>query len=142
MAGAVRYTEEQFQQLRTRLAAQHALKAAVPTKKGKYGNTKTVDTSGRKFDSKREQKRFVELQHLQVSGLISDLKTQVRFELVPKQEKPGGGTERAVHYVADFVYFTKGGEQVVEDTKGFRTPDYVIKRKLMLSVHGIQIQEI
>jgi len=142
MAGAVRYTEEQFQQLRTRLAAQNSPTKAAPAKKAKYGNTKTVDASGRKFDSKREQKRFSELERLQAAGHITDLKSQVRFELVPKQEKPGGGTERAVHYVADFVYFTKGGEQVVEDTKGFRTPDYVIKRKLLLKIHGIQIQEI
>lgn len=101
-----------------------------------------VDAAGRKFDSKREQKRFVELQHLQALGHISKLQTQVRFELVPKQEKPDGGVERAVHYVADFVYTSRGGETVVEDTKGFRTADYIIKRKLMLSVHGIQIQEV
>jgi hypothetical protein len=34
------------------------------------------------------------------------------------------------------------GETVVEDTKGFRTKDYVIKRKLMLWVHGIKIHEV
>ena len=143
MASGLKYSEEQFQALRTRLAAQNAPKTAT---KGrglrKYGNTKVETSSGQKFDSKRELKRFNELSHLQSAGHISDLKTQVRFELVPKQEKPGGGMERPVHYVADFVYFTKGGEQVVEDTKGFRTPDYVIKRKLLLHVHGIQIQEV
>lgn len=141
MANGLRYSEEEFQALRTRLAAQNAPKSAS-AKPSKYGSKKVVDSEGRKFDSKREQKRFVELSHLQAAGHITDLKTQVRFELVPKQEKPGGGLERPVHYVADFVYTIAGGEQVVEDTKGFRTPDYVIKRKLMLSVHGIQIQEV
>lgn len=141
MSGGLRYSEEQFQALRARLAAQKAPNAE-PAKKAKYRNTKTVDSSGRKFDSKREQKRFVELSHLQAAGVISGLKTQVRFDLVPKQEKPGGGMERPVHYVADFVYTTAGGELVVEDSKGFRTPDYVIKRKLLLHVHGIQIQEV
>ena len=141
MGSGLRFTEEEFQALRTRLAAQHA-PAVKQAKPSKYGSKKVVDSAGRKFDSKREQKRFVELSHLQAAGHISDLKTQVRFELVPKQEKPGGGCERPVHYVADFVYRTSNGQQVVEDTKGFRTPDYVIKRKLMLSVHRIQIQEV
>lgn len=141
MANGLRFREEEFQALRTRLAAQNGPKAAL-AKPSKYGSKKVVDSAGRKFDSKREQKRFVELSHLQAAGHISNLKTQVRFELVPKQEKPGGGCERPVHYVADFVYTTRGGEQVVEDTKGFRTPDYVIKRKLLLKVHGIQIQEV
>lgn len=141
MPSGLRFSEEQFQALRTRLAAQNAPKAA-PAKPSKYGSKKVVDSAGRKFDSKREQKRFVDLSHLQAAGHISNLKTQVRFELVPKQEKPGGGVERPVHYVADFVYTTSNGHQVVEDTKGFRTPDYVIKRKLLLKVHGIQIQEV
>jgi Protein of unknown function (DUF1064) len=56
---------------------------------------------------------------------------------VPKQ--PG---ERAVEYRADFVYRDKVGELVVEDAKGVRTKDYVIRRKLMLSVHGIRIREV
>jgi hypothetical protein len=52
-------------------------------------------------------------------------------------------TEKAVRYVADFVYIDNDtGRMVVEDTKGFRTPDYIIKRKLMLKVHGITIKEI
>jgi Protein of unknown function (DUF1064) len=143
MPSGLRFSEEEFQALRTRLAAQNAPKTASNGPRArKYGNTKVQTSNGQKFDSKRELKRFNELTHLQAAGHITDLKTQVRFELVPKQEKPGGGCERPVHYVADFVYFTKGGEQVVEDTKGFRTPDYVIKRKLMLSVHKIQIQEV
>lgn len=141
MPSGLRYSEEEFQALRGRLAAKNAPKAA-PAKRSKYGNKKVVDSAGRKFDSKREHKRFRELDALQIAGQIFDLKTQVRFELVPKQEKPGGGAERAVHYIADFVYTTKGGEQVVEDSKGKQTPDYIIKRKLMLKIHNIQIQEV
>lgn len=141
MGNGLRFSEEEFQALRSRLAAQNAPKAK-PAKASKYGNKKVVDLDGRKFDSKREQKRFNELQHLQAAGQISDLKTQVRFELVPKQDKPGGGIERPVHYFADFVYTTRGGERVVEDSKGKQTKDYIIKRKLMLSVHRIQIQEV
>ncbi|GAB4464458.1 MAG: hypothetical protein OHK0044_01870 [Burkholderiaceae bacterium] len=60
--------------------------------------------------------------------------------LVPRQTIGGRVVERAVKYIADFVY-TKDGKMVVEDTKGCRTRDYVIKRKLMLYVHGIRILE-
>lgn len=50
--------------------------------------------------------------------------------------------EKSVCYVADFVYtIAETGENVVEDSKGVRTKDYIIKRKLMLAVHGIRIKE-
>ena len=49
--------------------------------------------------------------------------------------------EKEVSYIADFCY-EQAGKPVVEDTKGFRTADYVIKRKLMLHVHGIKIKEV
>lgn len=51
--------------------------------------------------------------------------------------------ERSVKYIADFVYTDKAtGQTVVEDTKGVRTKEYIIKRKLMLYLHGIRIKEI
>lgn len=109
---------------------------------GKYRNTKVVDASGKRFDSKREHKRHGQLVLLAQAGLIHDLQTQVRFELLPNQKTQSGKTERPVHYVADFVYKTKDGIQVVEDAKGVRTADYVIKRKLMLQKHGIEIVEV
>jgi hypothetical protein len=72
------------------------------------------------------------------AGLIKDIQTQVKFELIPKQDG-----ERACCYVADFVYTDcNTGKKVVEDTKGYRTEVYRIKRKLMLWVHGIKIIEI
>lgn len=102
----------------------------------KYGNTK-VEVDGVPFDSKREATRWQELRLLERAGEISDLRRQVRYELVPKL--PG---ERPVDYIADFVYRDKNGNEVVEDVKGVRTPVYVIKRKLMLWRHGIRIQEV
>ena len=102
----------------------------------KYGNAK-VDVDGMRFDSKREAARWRELQLLERAGEISDLRRQVRYELVPKL--PG---ERPVDYIADFVYRDKDGNEVVEDVKGVRTPVYVIKRKLMLWRHGIRIREV
>lgn len=106
----------------------------------KYGNRKT-ELDGHVFDSRKEATRFAELSLMQRAGLISDLQTQVPFEVIPAQKRNGKTIERPVKYVADFVY-TENGEQVVEDAKGMRTKEYIIKRKLMLYEFGIQIKEI
>ena len=108
----------------------------------KYGNRKT-EVNGILFDSMLEARRYAELRVLQRAGEIEDLQLQVPFELIPTQKDAKGRViERAVKYVADFVYKDKSGEVIVEDTKGMKTPDYVIKRKLMLWRHGIKIVEI
>ena len=83
---------------------------------------------------------------LQKQGLISGLQKQVVYSLIPAQYGVVDGKkkclERACTYRADFVYFDeRTKELVVEDTKGFRTTEYVIKRKLMLHEHGIRIKE-
>lgn len=117
----------------------------------KYGSRK-VELDGHIFDSKKEARRYCDLVTMQKAGRISNLELQKRFELIPAQrepstmtntgkEKPGKVIEKSVCYVADFVY-VENGRTVVEDTKGFRTTDYVIKRKLMLYVYGIRIKEI
>jgi hypothetical protein len=106
----------------------------------KYGN-KTVTIGGEKFDSAKEARRYGELVLLEKAGQVSDLKRQVKYELIPSQKVGGKVVERPCTYVADFVY-TENGETVVEDTKGFRTKDYIIKRKLMLYIHGIRIREV
>jgi hypothetical protein len=50
--------------------------------------------------------------------------------------------QRPTEYRADFVYIDEDGWLVVEDAKGVRTPDYIIKRKLMLWLYGIKIREV
>lgn len=105
----------------------------------KYGNRK-IEKDGMVFDSLKEYYRYLDLSLLQKAGEISDLRTQVKFELLPSQRKDGKVVERAVHYIADFTYI-ENGKLVVEDTKGFRTRDYIIKKKLMLFLHKIQIKE-
>lgn len=109
-------------------------------KQNKYKNSK-IKVGGEVFDSQREYNRYRELVLLERAGQVSDLKRQVKFELIPSQKVNGKVAERACTYVADFVY-TEGGKTVVEDTKGFRTKDYIIKRKLMLFIHGIQVKEL
>jgi hypothetical protein len=106
----------------------------------KYGNRK-ITKDGITFDSVKEFKRFCELSLLERAGEVTDLKRQVRFELIPSQRIDGKVVERPVHYIADFVY-QEDGHTVVEDTKGFKTKDYILKRKLMLHVHGIRIREV
>lgn len=102
----------------------------------KFNNQKT-EVDGILFDSRKEAKRYYELKLLQRAGEISDLQLQVKYELIPKQTN-----ERACNYIADFVYQDKTGQVVVEDVKGKRTKEYVIKRKLMLYQHGIRVVEV
>ncbi len=94
------------------------------------------------YASKRESRRASELRQKFLAGHIQDLREQVVFELLPKQvdELTGRCLERACKYVADFVY-VQDGRRVVEDSKGFRTEVYRIKKKLMLYIHGIKIFE-
>lgn len=99
-----------------------------------------MTVNGITFDSRKEAKRYEELVLLERAGKVSNLETQVKFELIPSQRIDGKVVERAVTYKADFVYL-ENGKKVVEDTKGFKTPEYIIKRKLMLYVHGIQVKE-
>lgn len=93
----------------------------------------------RGYASKKEAQRAADLKLLQQIGKIQDLREQVRFELIPKQEG-----ERAVYYVADFV-FMEDGVLHVEDVKSSYTsslPVWVIKRKLMLWRHGIRVEAV
>lgn len=113
----------------------------APLAESKYKAQKRV-LDGKEYDSQKEAHRHCELVMLQKAGLISNLQEQVEFELIPKQyETTGELIERACIYKADFVY-TENGNTVVEDTKGCKTKDYIIKRKLMLYKYGIRIKEI
>ena len=117
----------------------------------KYRNTKTI-VDGIEFDSRKEAARYKELKLLEAAGEISNFEMQVKFVLIPTQREPdfvgvrggikkGKVIEKECSYLADFVYI-RDGEVIVEDTKGIRTKDYIIKRKLMLYLLGIRIQEI
>lgn len=99
------------------------------------------------FDSKREARRYMDLWLMQRAGEITNLQTQVTYPLLPKQVHPDGTKERAIDYVADFVY-EQDGKTVVEDSKGFRDTSsaayrvFVMKRKMMLYFHGITVREV
>ena len=112
----------------------------------KYHNRKLKTFDGYVHDSRKEAVRWLQLKMMEGAGYITDLKRQVKFVLIPTQYgKDENGKkkllEREASYIADFVY-KENGEMVVEDAKGFKTKDYVLKRKLMLSVYGIRIKEV
>ena len=93
------------------------------------------------YASKREANVAAQLQALERGGQIRHLREQVRFELVPAQ-KGARRSEKPLVYVADFTYQdSKDGMRHVVDVKGLRTPMYVAKRKLMLFIHKIEIEE-
>ena len=104
----------------------------------KYHSKKcTID--GITFDSKKEASRYLELKEMQDRGEITDLKLQVPFILIPAFNL-GKKRYRKMEYIADFVY-NKNGEQIVEDTKGYKTEIYKIKKKLMAYIYQIEIKE-
>ena len=122
----------------------------------KYGSEK-MTVGGKVFDSRHEGRRFIELRIREIRGEITDLQTQVKFELIPAVREPDtigkrGGVkkgkliERGVDYYADFVYTeTASGRQIVEDAKSSATrkkESYIIKRKLMLFLKKIRIIEV
>ncbi len=121
--------------------------------RSKYGARKVV-FDGIEFASKKEARRYSELKIMEASGEIKCLRLQFEFELIPAQfappiklkngkEKRGKCLERKCSYIADFCYFRADtGELVVEDTKGFKTDVYRLKRKLFLWRYHIQITEV
>lgn len=92
------------------------------------------DGSTLTFDSRLEARRYGELSLLERQGLITDLRLQVPYALVVNDILIG-------NYIADFVY-EEEGQVIVEDCKGVRTREYVIKKKLMRALHNIVIKEI
>lgn len=100
----------------------------------KYRNVPTV-VDGIRYDSAKEARHAALLLAMERDGLIFELRRQVRFPL-----KVSGVL--VCTYVADFEFRTADRERVVQDVKGVPTPVYKIKKKLMLAIHGIDIQEV
>jgi hypothetical protein len=107
----------------------------------KYGAKPQV-VDGVRFDSKRELRRWRELELLEAAGAVSQLERQVPYVLAPAVTMTGEKRKKpALRYVADFRYFdVETGVFVVEDAKGRDTQVSRIKRHLMKSVHGIDVR--
>lgn len=97
---------------------------------GKYNAHKTECCCGHMHDSKAEAERCDTLYFLQKKGVISNLRTQVKYILLSGKKYENMPNERAITYIADFVYMHQGVTRI-EDFKGKKTPEYVIKRKLL-----------
>lgn len=114
-------------------------------KTSKYGNEKQ-EADGLKFDSKKEYKRYVQLKTMQRCGLIKDLQHHKVYEIAPAVKFPSKkSTSQPRYYEADFVYIdTKTGMTIVEDVKSEATVTqlYLLKKHLMMAIHGIEIQEV
>lgn len=99
-------------------------------KPSKYHNKK-VTIDGVKFDSKLEATRYTELKLLEHNGLIKDLVLQPSYELIPTFKK-GNKTYKKASYIADFCYYDNElGKVIVEDTKGFKTDVYILKKSCL-----------
>jgi hypothetical protein len=104
----------------------------------KYGNSPERCFSGVMHHSRKESKRCNELQALLQGGLIRDLENhpQPSFDLVVNGVK-------ICRYISDFRYVDVAtGETVVEDCKGFRTREYILKSRLLLALHGVEVKEV
>lgn len=107
-------------------------------RRNKFGAVKqTID--GFTFDSQIEARRYGQLKMLQAAGEISHLRVHGEF---PKFKLVVNGVKIS-EYAPDFMYCDESGAVICEDVKGrpTRTRDYIIRKKLMLALHGIEIIE-
>lgn len=100
----------------------------------KYHNKTVVSIEGEKFDSKYEYQEWCRLKLLERGKIISDLRRQVPFELIPSINTRQG-VLRKISYIADFVY-QEGNRWFAVDTKGFETDVYQIKKRLFILTYG------
>lgn len=130
----MKITEEELAALRSKTgAACSDTSQPVQRKPSKYHN-KFVELAGKRFASLLEAKRYTQLLYQQKAGLITDLQCQVVYSL-------DIGSLHICNYIADFAYM-RGGIRVVEDAKGYATPVYRLKKKLLYALHGIEVQEV
>jgi len=108
--------------------------AEVPAKRNKFGNVATV-IDGHRFASKLEGTRYLQLKMLKAGGMVTEFYCQQTFTL----EVNG---LHICRYIADFEVHWSDGRVTIEDTKGVETPDFKIKKKLMLAIHGIEVELI
>ena len=88
------------------------------------------------FASALEAKRYKQLKLLEAAGAIKNLILQPKFNLMDSY-KYNGKTIRAIDYIADFMY-EEDGKRIVEDVKGVRTKDYIIKSKLFIKQYILE----
>ena len=113
---------------------------SITTKQNKYHNKK-VYYDGHWFDSQKEKAYYIKLKLMEKVDEIFDLELQKEFVLI-ETFKLNDTTYRKMSYKADFTYLDRDGKYHVIDTKGFRTKEYLLKKKLMAWKYGIEIEEV
>jgi len=108
-------------------------------KRHKYG-AKKIEVDGHVFPSKKEGRRYLQLKAMQQAGEISGLELQPEFELLPAFRDVTGERHRAIKYRADFKYRDSSGVIIIEDTKGYQTAVFKIKRKLFCHRYDYELR--
>ena len=139
MTKMLRLSEEQLQEMVNHHEGRVHVLEGEKSSQAKYRNKRFRDESGEWWDSLQEYKRWVDLRLLETAGKIQDLQKKVKFDLLPAAIKDHKRL-RPLRYVADFVYF-EDGMKVVEDAKGYRNKLYLMKKRLMWQLLGIDIFE-
>jgi len=99
-------------------------------------NARKVELDGYVFDSEMEARRYGQLKMLQLGKFIKNLMVHPVSSLTVNDI-------RICKYVADFVYTdVTTGKRIYEDVKGVRTREFIIKKKLMKAIHGIDVKEV
>ena len=116
------------------------LSNSIDVKQNKYHNKK-VFYDGHWFDSEKEKAWYIKYKLMQQAGEIHNLELQVPFNLI-ETFKLDNKTYRKTIYKADFTYLDKDNKLHVIDVKGFKTKEYLLKKKLMAYKYGIEIEEV
>lgn len=88
-------------------------------RRSKFSAKRVTTEDGASFPSRLEARRWGQLTQLQAAGMLANLRRQPKVLL----------TAAGIVYHPDFVY-TEAGRTVYEETKGFETADWIIKKKL------------
>ena len=97
--------------------------------RNKYG-AKKIEIDGHVFPSKRESEYYLVYKDMLERGEIVKLELQPRFTIIPAYTNHAGKKIRPCHYTADFLLTYPDGRKKVVEVKGFRTRDYMLRRKL------------
>ena len=99
-------------------------------KKTKYKANKT-SIDGHTFDSQKEADYYIELKLKLQAKEIKGFCLQPTFILAP-----------GLKYKADFVVFNSDNSYEVIDVKGFKTKEYIAKKKVFEDKYNLKITEI
>lgn len=99
-------------------------------RKSKYRANK-VSIDGHTFDSQKEADFYCELKLRLKSEEINGFCLQPVFILAP-----------GLKYKADFIIFNKDNSTEVIDVKGFKTKEYIAKKKVFEDKFNLKIKEL